>query len=533
MAVPEPIEVAPWYLRNITQALELDSVTGQVHVRSSIVGGNVTISGNVIVSNVTVDAIGNIDVSGPTMPVSGNINIDAGNVTVLQGTDPWMVDGNIVVTNTVDANITGGNVTVQQGTDPWNVTGNVTISGTPTVSLGTDSQDAFGRLRVSNPTTLFDTQNRYYNHQLFASNVVGGGSYTYNSNSSTFNMVVTGANNDSVIAETYRVFPYQPGKSLLIYSTFCMNTPKSNLRQRVGYFSSQNGIFFETNGTTYNMVIRSYSSGVVTEDRIPQSSWNGDRMNGAGGATNPSGLTLYPDRTQIFFCDIEWLGVGNVRVGFVVNGQYVNCHTFQHANQVGNTTTYMSTACLPLRYEITNIGATSGGSTMTQICSTVISEGGYGYTGQPRSIGHTIATPVRLPNDQSFKPLISIRLKSTMPDAIVVPKFYTVAPVAQSNFKYIVYTRAISTGGSWVDVADSAVQYNLAPAAVSSGLIVAENFIISSNQTSSSPSQVPFGFDLQLQREPFTNVMYEFLITACTTGTNQDVYAAIEWQEVS
>ena len=35
MAVPEPTEVAPWYLRNITQALELNSATGQVFVRTN------------------------------------------------------------------------------------------------------------------------------------------------------------------------------------------------------------------------------------------------------------------------------------------------------------------------------------------------------------------------------------------------------------------------------------------------------------------------------------------------------------------
>lgn len=529
MAVPNPSNVSPWYLRNITQALELDEVTGQVHVRSSIVGGNVTIAGNVIVSNVTVDAIGNIDVSGPNMPVSGNINIDAGNITVLQGTSPWIVEGN------VEANITGGNVTVQQGTDPWMVQGNVSITGSAEVSLGTDSLDAFGRLRVSNPVTLFDTQSRYYNHNQFAVNTAVGGTYTYNSNESTFLMAVSTSSGSSVISESYKVFPYQPGKSLLIYATFCMNTPIANLRQRVGYFSSQNGIFFETDGTTYNMVIRSYSSGAVVEDRIPQSSWNGDRMNGAGGANNPSGLTLYPNRTQIFFCDIEWLGVGNVRVGFIVNGQYINCHTFEHANQLGNTTTYMTTACLPIRYEITNTGITSGSSTMRQICSTVISEGGYSLAGSPRSIGHALGSPITLPNDQSFKPLISIRLKSTCPDSIVLPKFYTIAPTAQSTFKYRIYNaQATTSGGSWVSMgSDSPVEYNLAPTSVTAGTIVAEGFIISSNQTAGAPVQVSFGFENQLQRDSFTGTTYEYVITCATTGTNQSVYASLEWQEIN
>lgn len=541
MAFPEPTEVSPWYLRNITQALGLDETTGNVYMRSSIVGGNVTISGNVIVSNVTVDAIGNIDVSGNTMPVSGNINIDAGNVTVFQGTDPWIVEGN------VNAVVTSGNINIDnsvevtQGTDPWNVAGNVGISGTATVAFAQEATDAFGRLRVSNPYTLYDTQARYYDHNQFSSNIAGTANVVYESASSTFELNVGSGSGDSIQRETTKTFPYQPGKSLLILSTFCMNTPKANLRQRVGYFGADNGVYFEVAGTTLNMVIRSSSTGVLVEDRIPQNQWNGDRLNGAGGATNPSGITLNPALSQIWYCDIEWLGVGSVRVGFVINGVYITCHTFNHANTpstltADNTTTYMTTATLPLRYEITNTGATGSASMMRQICSSVISEGGFQLSGSgnPRAASHLINVPVRLPNDNSFKPVIAIRLKSTMPDAVVVPINYSLVPVAQSIFQYRIFKRAITSGGTWVDSApDSAVQYNLAPTALVSGDIAEQSFINSSNQSSSAPTQEAFGFEYQLERDPFTGVMFEYVITMATTGTNQDVYASIEWQEIT
>lgn len=540
MAVPTPTEVSPWYLRNITQALELNETTGQVHVRSSIVGGNVTIAGNVIVSNVTVDAIGNIDVSGPTMPVSGNINIDAGNVTVFQGTDPWMIEGN------VNANVTGNvnidnSVEVTQGTDPWMVEGNVAVTGTASVAFAPEATDAFGRLRVSNPYTLYDTQARYYDHEQFASDVDGTANVVYSANSSTFELNVGSNINDSVIRETTKTFPYQPGKSLLVLSTFCMNTPKANLRQRVGYFGANNGIYFEVDGTTFNMVIRSSSSGSIVEDRIPQSSWNGDTLSGLGGASNPSGIALNPALVQIWYCDIEWLGVGSVRVGFVINGVYITCHTFHHANTPStvtsiNTTTYMTTATLPLRYEITNTGATGSASMMRQICSSVISEGGFQLTGSgnPRAASHVIGSPITLPNDVSFKPVIAIRLKSTMLDAVVVPINYSLVPVQQSMFQYRVYKRAITSGGTWVDsAADSAVQYNLSPTALVSGSIAEQSFINSTNQSSGSPTQEAFGFEYQLEREPFTGVPYEYVIMMATTGNGQTVYASIEWQEIT
>jgi hypothetical protein len=540
MAEPNPANVSPWYLRNITQALGLDETTGNVYMRSSIVGGNVTIAGNVIVSNVTVDAIGNIDVSGNTMPVSGNINIDAGNVTVFQGTDPWMVEGN------VNANVTGNvnidnSVEVTQGTDPWMVEGNVAITGTAQVSFAQEATDAFGRLRVSNPYTLYDTQARYYDHEQFSNSITGTADVQYDAASSSYELTVGQGSGDSVLRETTKTFPYQPGKSLLILSSFSMSTPKANLRQRIGYFGAQNGIYFEVAGTTLNMVIRSSSTGVLVEDRIPQSQWNGDRLNGTGGANNPSGITLNPALDQIFWIDVEWLGVGTVRVGFIIDGVYITCHSFNHANVIStpttdNTTTYMTTATLPLRCELTNTGATASPSLLRQICASVISEGGFQLagSGNPRAASHTLNAPVRLPNDQSFKPVIAIRLKSTMPDAIVIPINYSLVPVAQSIFQYRVFKRAITSGGTWVDSApDSAVQYNLAPATLVSGDIAEQSFINSSNQSSSAPTQEIFTFEYQLEREPFTGVMYEYVITMATTGTNQDVYASIEWQEIT
>jgi hypothetical protein len=564
MAEPNPSEVAPWYLRNITQALGLDEATGQVYIRT-----DATIIGNVSVGNVSIGALGNVDISGNTLPISGNINIDAGNVTVLQGTDPWMIEGNVVSTlsgnlagitanvtvvdgggsltidGNVNANITGGNVTVQQGTSPWVVSGNVGITGNANVVLAGDASvvisgfsgavsDAFGRLRVSEPYTLFDTQSRYFDHNLFASNTSGTANVVYVANQSSYQLNVGSASGDSVLRETLKAFPYQPGKSQLTLNTFCMNTPKTNLRQRVGLFDANDGIFFENDGTYNYFVIRSGSTGV--EERVRQDAWNVDQLNGVGGATNPSGYTLYPDRTQIMFADVEWLGVGSVRVGFVINGAYIICHQFNHANQVGNTKVYMTTATLPIRYEITNTGVTSGNSMMTQICSSVISEGGFQLSGSgnPRAASHVIGTPVTLPNDQSFKPVIAIRLKSTNLNAVVVPINYTIVPVAQSLFQYRIYKKAVTTGGTWANAAvDSSVEYNLAPTTLSSGDIAEQSFLNSTNQSSGAPIQQGFEFEYQLERQPFTGVAYEYVITMATTGTNQDIYASIEWQEIS
>lgn len=574
MAVPDPTEVAPWYLRNINQALALDSTTGNVYLRTGITSGaNIVITGNVTIPgeiDTHISSVGTLaNISTPYLPVGGN-------VTAFQGTSPWVVTGNTnaTVSGTVAAtqsgswtvgvsgNIAGitgnvnlnpitgnvgivGNVNVTQGTTPWAVSGNVGISGNANVVLAADANviisgfsgatsDAFGRLRVSDPFTLFETQARYFDHKQFANSISGTANVVYVQAQSSYQLNVGSASGDSAIQETVKVFPYQPGKSQLTLNSFCFATPKTNLRQRVGLFGANDGVFFENDGTYNYFVIRSASTGV--EERVRQDAWNTDRLNGSGGATNPSGYTLNVGRTQIMFADVEWLGVGTVRVGFVINGAYEICHVFNHANQSGNTQVYMTTATLPIRYEITNTGATTGASMMTQICSSVVSEGGFQLagTGNPRAASHALGTPVRLPNDQSFKPVLSIRLKSTNLDAVVIPVNYSLIPVAQSVFQYRIYKKAITSGGTWVSSAtDSSVEYNLAPTALVSGDIAEQTFINSSNQSSQAPSQVSFTFNYQLERDSFTGVAYEYVIMAATTGTNQDVYASIEWQELS
>ena len=547
----------------VTQGTSPWVVSGTV---TSTLSGNLAgITGNVTVvdggGSITVDGTVNANITGGnvTATLSGNLPGITGNVTVVDGGGSLTVDGNVGITGNVNigtmpnvnATVSGnvgvssfGNIDITGNALPitGNVTANLASNASVQVSGFSDGlKDAFGRLRVSNPYTLFDTQNRYYDHEQYSSSLTGTANVVFQANSSTFMCNVGTNSGDSVLRETVRVFPYQPGKSLLIYESFCFNDPKPNLRQRMGYFDSDNGIYFEADGEDLYMVIRSSSSGIVVEDRVAQANWNIDTLSGLGGSSNPSGIELEPALDQIWFCDIEWLGVGTVRVGFIIDGNYIECHHFHHANipstgTVDNTTTYMTTATLPLRCEITNTGTTGSASMLRQICASVISEGGYQLSGSgnPRAASHLIGTPVRLPNDASFKPVIAIRLKPTMLDAVVIPMNYTLVPVAQSMFQYRIYKYAVTSGGAWVDSAvDSAVQYNLAPTALVSGDIVEQSFINSTNQSSGAPTQEVFTFTYQLEREPFTGTPYEYVIMMATTGTNQDVYASIEWQEMT
>ena len=364
------------------------------------------------------------------------------------------------------------------------------------VAIGGTNTDAFGRLRVSQPYTLFDSQNRYAIDNQFDTSTVTGGSTTYLPNESSVRMDVTTASGAEVVRQTFRSFPYQPGKGLLVLATFVMNEAKTNLRQRVGYFGVQNGVFFQLNNTTKSFILRTYIGGSVddTTRKVDQSAWNGDKLDGTGA----SGLTLDLTKPQILWMDFEWLGVGNVRCGFIINGQYIVCHTYQNANVTG-TSVYMTTAILPVRYEITNTGATSGTSTLKQICSSVISEGGYEQTSVEHVAAMTTTTTTSYLTT-TYKPLVSIRLASTALGAVVIPYNVNFLPTTTDNYQVSLFKNPTLSGASYSAVtSDANVEFDINATAVTSGILVYSEFVTSkSGRSALSGVNASFNWDLQL-----------------------------------
>ena len=362
------------------------------------------------------------------------------------------------------------------------------------VSIGGTNVDAFGRLRVSQPYTLFDSQQRYAADNQFDTSTVNGASTTFLTNESSLRMSVAATTNSEAVRQTFRSMSYQPGKGLLVLATFAMNTPTANIRQRVGYFNTQNGVFFQANGTTLSMVLRSNSlptPGTPSDARtVNQADWNGDKLNGTG----PSGLTLDPSKTQIFWCDFEWLGVGSVRTGFIINGQYIVCHTFNNANDIGSV--YMTTAILPVRYEITNLSNVTTAS-MKQICSTVISEGGY----EQYSPSHLARRTAILSNIQlTFLPIVSIRLASTALGAVVIPGRMQVIPIAGQNYEVGLFFNATLTGASWSAVStDANVEMDTSATAMTGGTLVQSDYVTASGSGGIQPLVDPAGYNWALQ----------------------------------
>lgn len=407
-----------------------------------------------------------------------------------------------------------------------------TLSGQPlpvTTQSNSTATDAFGRLRTSAPFTLFDSSHRYRDNGLWATTSGTGGTTAFDTNAGLVTLNTTTTSGSTVVRETLKCFSYQPGKSLMVMSTFVMNAAQTNLRQRIGYYGASNGMFLEQDGTTISFVERSAVTGSVVDTKVAKAAWNIDPMDGTG----PSSYTLDLAKAQILWMDFEWLGVGTVRLGFIVDGKFVHCHSFHHANLI--TSTYITTASLPLRYEITNTNTTAASSTLKQICSTVLSEGGYELRGLQQAIGTTITAPTTLTTGGTFYPVVSIRLKSANLDAIVILTAISLLGLSSTNYLWRVVTGATTTAGTWVSAGTTSnVDYNLTGTATTGGSILAQGYFSSTNQDRAGIDLLKDAlFKFQLERNGLTSTPYELsLIVTAAAGTST-VHASMDWEEAS
>jgi len=401
----------------------------------------------------------------------------------------------------------------------------------PTVIGGGDGStayDAFGRLRVSNPLTIFDSKNVLSKNNLFDEDLTGSGTVTYTANKSTVNLNVTTASGDKVIRQSKRVMSYQPGKSLFNLNTFVMAADDENLRQRVGMFDTNNGIFFQKTGSTLYIVRRTYTSGSPADTEIAQSSWNGDKLDGTGA----SGYTLDETKSNILFADFEWLGVGAVRVGFVIDGKFITAHTFLNANSLD--TVYMQTANLPIRYEIEATGTLSGAATLQQICSTTMIEGGYAPEGVRQMIGTASLAGVNLTSAGTLYNLATIRIKSGRPYAVIVPSGFEAAAVSNSDFEIqLILNATPSTAFSYTSYSDN-VEYDLdGTKTITGGTIVGKSYLSGKGTSLVTAAQSGvFNFAYQIGQ---TIAGTSDTLTVCAKGAsaNDDVVGTLKWYDLT
>lgn len=273
----------------------------------------------------------------------------------------------------------------------------------------------FGRVETESPQTIFDCAFLDDKEPLLWDELTAtSGTATFTTNGSCIDLAVTSSVGSRVVRQTKRYLPYQPGKTFNILCTGVLQTTiTAGIRSRIGLFdnhsdksvdSGGDGVFFQHNGTTAAVVVRSYVTGSQVDNVVNQADWNVDQMDGTG----PSGITVDWTKRQIFAFALQWLGVGEVVCALSIGGKTWPVHIFNHSN-LTDSKPYMRRATLPVRYEIENVSAVAG-ATMRQICTTVFSGGGFNPRG--KIFAHRRSTDVTLATgNETFA--MAIRLKST------------------------------------------------------------------------------------------------------------------------
>jgi hypothetical protein len=432
------------------------------------------------------------------------------------------------------------NTTVNSAENPINVS--AAITGTITSTVVDGAADAFGRLRVSEAFTLGDYKHTYGIDPNFRDTLFNGATVTHSTNQACARLATTSNVSSKAIHQTKMYHNYMPGKSQLIKSTINFYSATSNVTKRTGYYDDLNGIYFEQIGTgELAFVIRTDTSGTASSARRAiQSSWNKDKCDGTGA----SGFNLDITKTQIFWIDFQWLGVGRVRCGFVYNGQMIVAHEFYNSNNL--PVVYMSNPNLPIRCEILNTGTTAGGY-FDQICSTVVSEGGYTESGIDFSIdsGQT-SQSVTVAN--GVHPIVAIRLKNTFrgyPNRVIVRSgninvYGEDYPAYWSLIKLSGLSAITLSNATWTSAnADSAVEYSLNATAFTGGDRLDGGIVGTSSPGGSSkgtgtapvnqPSNAKKNFIAQNQDSTDSEI---YVVCAKAIGGTANLWIDFQWREI-
>jgi len=383
------------------------------------------------------------------------------------------------------------------------------------------ARDAFGRFRVALPYTVFDSKQLGDKRPLFWDDQETSGSgtgTTYSADTSSTVLDVSNTTAGTRVRQTFERFNYQPGKSQAIFLTLTPGATSTGITKRWGYYDDANGIFFQLDGGIFGIGIRSSTSGSPVDTIVTESNFLFENR-----------YDLDFTKSLIFVIDFEWLGVGSVRTGVVIDGDVQYLHAFHHSNKEAGV--YMTTPNLPVRYEIINDG-TGAADTLETICSTVISEGGQDDTGIVRGIsGGATATLSSTNSSANIYAAIGLRLKSTHLDNQVKLVDFSMNSASSDDVEWIIMLNPDVAGTfTFNAVANSAVEVAIGSSntnTVTNGTVLANGYVKAQGNVSRLTST------LRNLGSTISGTADRIVLCHRPITSNATIYSAINWKELS
>ena len=377
---------------------------------------------------------------------------------------------------------------------------------------------AFGEVEVVEPTPVVQADFIYnVNADVVDSTVTGSGTVTQ-----ADSMVVlqtTATTSSSAMVETKRYLKYRPGQGCHVRGTALFTTGVANSEQLFGAGDSVDGLFFGFNGTSFGIMTRNDS----VDTWVAQADWNGDKMDGTGGASNPTGQNLDPTKGNVYQINFQWLGFGLIEFAIedATTGRFVPVHQVRYAN--ANTVPSLLNPSFPILWSVEN---TTNNTNITLKGASCVGEieGKIEYLGPTNAIGNSKAgVTTTLTN------IITIRNKSTYQTItnrtpINLLKYsISVDGNKPAEFQLIKNTTLGGTP-SYTDISTntSVIDYDTAGTTISGGQVI--DFGTLGATGSASESGTSTTDIILLPSETLT-------LAVRASATTTDVTAAIRWVE--
>ena len=380
------------------------------------------------------------------------------------------------------------------------------------------------RLKVAPFQTVFFNTFQYGKEtDVWDESVVGVGTATHNPNSSNVVMEVGSTSGSKVIRQTKQVMRYIPGRPATLAFAIRLEAPQVGIRRRFGLFNETDGAYFEDDGGTYSYVIRSSASGITTETRITRENWNGEKFDGNGY----TGVTADATKQQMISINYEWYGAGGVTFNWLMKNETIVSHEFENSNV--NDLVWCRSPFLPIRCEIENVTGVAGTHYLYQGSNSLIQEGEPEKLGTLLSISNPI-TGTTLTNANTFYPVISLRLKTSALQAVMLLRSLQAVTNDNTNVYWRLYQNSTLTGASWTDHPDpnSFMQYDTTATAVTGGTTLLSGFTIAGG---ASLVDVDDKAALQIGRSGIGTISDTYTLACASPNTNKAALAVLNWIE--
>lgn len=296
---------------------------------------------------------------------------------------------------------------------------------------GEQQLDAYGLTRIAQPQ-IIAAYNFTYDEEPedFTKIEEGdGASIDYNANIHAVVLNVGDIEDERAMFTSNAHYPIWPGSGQIVNMAVVIgDSGKAGCVRRWGYYNENDGVFYELDGTTLYLVMRSSVTGTPVDNRIEQENWSVDPM-GAGGRS-ADGTILDVSKGNVYWFNFQTLTGGRVRCGVLNDeGDRIDVHKFVNLNN--SISPQIRTGTLPFRVEIFNSAPTASPSQMRFFGATVKTESPWDTDEVPLSRYSSIAmpAPVTVGNDEvALCTFRSAKLFKNVPNRfLTVPRLYSLS----------------------------------------------------------------------------------------------------------